>query len=412
MRPSYTHPVYGARNKTPRGQFLLLFILLMGPRAFAQERSVDGLLMEARKTFAPDRRTSVFDVTPMIRGKDLILKGEVQSVDMKRALIEYVSGKTDYKIIDSVIALPHPMLGEKTYGMVSVSVANMRAKPSHAAELVTQVLLGTPLRLLKKEDGWYYVQTPEDYLGWTDDPMAIWDKQEYEKWKSAPRLIVTTEYGFVRQSRERTSPVVSDIVVGCILKLRSETAAHYEVEYPDGRVGFLDKESAQPLTKWLSGVRETPEVVLSTAHRFMGVPYLWGGTSAKGFDCSGYTKTVYFLNGVLLPRDADQQARVGEAVDTSDELENLKPGDLMFFGTRAEGDRPERITHVGIYLGGKKFIHCSGDVHINSFNPQDPDFSPRRRSGFLKSTRILGAGKSTGVRRLSQDPYYSSHEPQ
>jgi cell wall-associated NlpC family hydrolase len=144
----------------------------------------------------------------------------------------------------------------------------------------------------------------------------------------------------------------------------------------------------------------------------MGIPYFWGGTSCKALDCSGFTKTVYFLNGVLLPRDASQQALVGRPVDAGKDFSGIEVGDLLFFGTRGTAERKERVTHVGIALGGGKFIHEGGDVRINSLNENDPEYSAPRRETFLGVRRIIGAGDDFGVRRLPSIPYYQGHEHQ
>jgi cell wall-associated NlpC family hydrolase len=90
-------------------------------------------------------------------------------------------------------------------------------------------------------------------------------------------------------------------------------------------------------------------------------------------------------------------------------MTNVMAGDLLFFGSRAREGRKERVTHVGISLGGKRFIHCAGDVHINSLDSSDPDFSGPRLDGFLHVRRIIGAGEDTGVRHISHIPYYRAH---
>jgi cell wall-associated NlpC family hydrolase len=370
----------------------------------------DEILKEAKEKFAPDRRTAVFDVKAEPHGQTVVLKGEVHSLQMKSDLLALLRERTPATFEDSIVALPDPRLGDRTSGIVSLSVANIRVKPDHGAEMGTQAILGTPLQILKKRRGWDYVQTPEGYLGWTDDHVVVTTADEAAAWSAKPKLLVTTIIGFTRERPDRSSQVVSDVVAGSILGLKGESAGFYEVEYPDGRTAFLPRDMAKPYAEWLKDAHDTPESVVSTAKRFMGLPYLWGGTSAKGMDCSGFTKTVYFLNGVLLPRDASQQVRVGELVDTTGGID-LKPGDLLFFGSRETPERRERVTHVAISLGGKRFIHSSTDVHINSLAPSDTDYSKHRDQGFLRAKRIIGAGVPAGVNRLRDLPYYGlSHE--
>lgn len=384
----------------------LVLLVISGCTKENKNAMIESHLKEAKERLAPDRRTVVFDVQSELKGNNLSLKGEVHSAELRERLLNFLKEKGRYSIIDSLDVLPQASLGDKINAVVSISVANLRTKPSHAAEMATQVLLGTPLKVLKKDRGWYYVQTPEEYLGWTDDVIALMNKEDFDRWSQQPKIIVTTVYGFTYQSKLKDSPIVSDVVVGSLLGFKKDFGTHYEVVYPDGRTAFLHKQSGQPLDSWIARAKDTPESILATAKQFFGIPYLWGGTSAKGFDCSGFTKTVFYLNGVLLPRDANQQALVGEPVDTSRGLENLRPGDVLFFGSKAKGDKPERVTHCAISLGGKRFIHESGDVRMNSLNPADPDYSEFRDETFLRAKRMIGAGESVGVRRISQIPYY------
>jgi cell wall-associated NlpC family hydrolase len=233
--------------------------------------------------------------------------------------------------------------------------------------------------------------------------------EEYAVWQGKRKVIITTEHTFSRTGHGARALPVSDLVAGCILALKGATASHFAVEYPDGRTAYVRRTDAELFDGWLARAKDTPETIVATAQRFIGVPYLWGGTSAKGLDCSGYSKTVYFLNGVLLPRDAGQQVHVGDSIDTSGEM-NLQPGDLLFFGSRATAERPERVTHVGISLGGRRFIHESTHVHINSLDSADADYSESLHRAFLRAKRIIGAGEEAGVRRLAQIPYYAGYE--
>ena len=155
---------------------ILGMFLLFALPGLAQDGGADMLsdiLKEAKQKFAPDRRTTVFDIQPDPHGKIVVLRGEIHSIALKKELFAFLAEHKDFTFEDSIQTLPQPVLGERTTGVVSVSVANIRTKPDHAAEMATQAILGTPLRILKKEHGWYYVQTPDDYLGWTDDRVEM-----------------------------------------------------------------------------------------------------------------------------------------------------------------------------------------------------------------------------------------------
>jgi cell wall-associated NlpC family hydrolase len=120
-------------------------------------------------------------------------------------------------------------------------------------------------------------------------------------------------------------------------------------------------------------------------------------------------KTVFFLNGVLLPRDASQQAEVGVDVPLSPALDQVRPGDLLFFGERGSAGRRDRVTHVAISLGGGRFINESPDVRVGSVDSTDAGFSDRRAAMLLRARRVIGAGEETGVYKLRSLPYYGSH---
>lgn len=387
-----------------------VFLTLLGSMPVIADSPVSAILDAARKILAPDRRTVVFDVHAELVGSTLTLKGEIHSDAHKKRLLDFLKSKGSFTIVDSLVALPHSSVAQKPYGVVSVSVANIRTKPGHSQEMATQVLLGTPLRILKRHEGWYLVQTPEEYLGWTDDMVERFDAAGYSAWAQAEKIIITKTYTHSFVEPHAGSQVVSDLVAGNILRTKGRQRDFIAVSYPDGRDAFVLVNDAQPVREWLASAKDTPETILATARRFMGVPYLWGGTSAKGMDCSGFTKTVFFLNGVLLPRDANQQAAIGEPVSIDDDYKHLQMGDLVFFGRKASAERPERITHVGIYIKNKQFIHESGDVRINSFNPADANYSEYRTTTLVRATRIIGVGADKGVHRFAHIPYLVGHE--
>ena len=171
------------------------------------------------------------------------------------------------------------------------------------------------------------------------------------------------------------------------------------MEYPDGRRGWLDKTNAEVFDIWKNDTIASGDLLEIYANQMIGVPYLWGGTSVKGLDCSGFTKTLYFMNGMVIPRDANQQMDVGAAVETGEGFENLEKGDLVFFGKAATDSTKQRITHVGLWLGDKKFIHASQRVRISSFDPESGYFDEFNLNRFRGARRYLQ--KSTdGIRVL------------
>ena len=122
----------------------------------------------------------------------------------------------------------------------------------------------------------------------------------------------------------------------------------------------------------------------------MGIPYLWGGTSVKGMDCSGFTKTVYRLNGLELSRDASQQVQQGTLIETQQgDFSQLRPGDLLFFGQPANAGQAERVVHVGMWIGNNEFIHASGKIRVSSFSSTAPNFDEYELKRFLRAKRMI-----------------------
>ena len=135
--------------------------------------------------------------------------------------------------------------------------------------------------------------------------------------------------------------------------------------------------------------------------------YLWAGTSSKGIDCSGFMRTILFIHDIIIPRDASQQAYVGEHIDIAPDFSNLQPGDLIFFGRKATADRKERVVHVGMYIGNKRFIHSQGDVHVSSFDSADELFDEYNLGRLLFATRVLPyINKEASLNTTETNPYY------
>lgn len=299
------------------------------------------------------------------------------------------------------------------YGIVNVSVANLRMKPDFTSEMTTQALLGMPVRVLQ-QDGWYRVQLPDDYQGWVHRVgVCCVTRSQLEAWNKAEKIVVTAHYGFVYSKPSRTAQPVSDVVAGNRLKWEGSKGSFYRVSYPDGRRGYIEKNIAEPEHHWRKSLKLDAASILATAHTLMGVPYLWAGTSSKAVDCSGLVRTVYFMHDVILPRDASQQAYVGQHIDFAPDFSNLEPGDLIFFGKKpeSEGQKP-RISHVGIYIGSGRFIHSQGDVHISSLIPTDDCFDAFNLGRLLFATRIIPyINKDEKIMTTDLNPYYAASLP-
>ena len=380
----------------------LLLCLLLGwtGLAFAQTNTaMQHIIDEVRQQYAPDRRVAVFQIEADDKG---VLTGKTNLPEARQELLARLQ-KAKLTAEDKIELLPAEVLGEEIYGVVRVSVANIRSQPRNAAELATQALLGMPLKVLDKDQSWYLVQTPDQYIAWIDwGGLQRMNKAAFDAWAQSPKVIYLRPYGFSYEAADADGQTVSDLVAGDMLKLKAEAGEYFQVEYPDGRTAYVLRSEAKRYDEWVASLAISEDKLVSTAKRMMGIPYLWGGTSYKGMDCSGFTKTVYYLNGWVLPRDASQQVHAGELVDTAAGFGSLRPGDLLFFGTRAAEGTPEKVTHVGMWIGNNEFIHASGQIRISSLDRNAPNFDEFELNRFLRAKRLLGNQK--GVADLKVGP--------
>ena len=387
---------------------LLLAVCLFsacGVSNIGKQKEVESLLASARNSVVPDRRVGVFDVEPVIKGKQVLLKGVTTSMQGKSEASSLLRN-AGWKVTDSIRLIPDASAEVPLYGVVNHSVVPMNTNPRFSAEMTTQALLGMPVRILE-DNSWLRVQTPDDYIAWTvSGYIQQMNKDEFNNWITAPKIIFLSHYGYAYSNQDVLSEPVSDLVSGCMLRLEGDFGEFYKVSYPDGRSAFVLKKESKPVEEWLGDIHLSAESLIRTAHSLNGVPYLWGGTSSKGVDCSGFIKTITFLHGLILQRDASQQAYTGNPVDVSNGYGNLKPGDLLFFGDKASGNDQERVIHVGLYMGNLTFIHSINNVHTGSFDPNSPLYDEYNTSRFIRATRILGAVGSKGISTIQANPFY------
>jgi gamma-D-glutamyl-L-lysine dipeptidyl-peptidase len=350
-------------------------------------------IQSIKERYAPDSRLAIFNVGVERRGRELVLTGEVDRAEAKIETVQAVQ-RTGAKVADRITVLPEERLGEQVWGIGCLSVASARLQPEHKAEMGTQVLMGEVVRVWKRSTNavfvWYLAQTTDGYLSWLHKGTFVrCTREQAEAWNRAPLLIVTAMEDCIRQQPQPGAQPVSDVVLCDLVRKTGEEGDWHKVELPDQRAGFLPKKVAEDYAAWKQARRPTAENIERTARQFIGRPYFWGGNSPKGLDCSGFTGLVFYLNGIDLQRDSSQQSKQGVPVPLDPDFSQLKKGDLLFFGHPARRGRPERVVHVGLYLGDKLFIHSSEQVHISSLDPQSPLRDENRIRTLLHARRIL-----------------------
>lgn len=239
--------------------------------------------------------------------------------------------------------------------IVRRDIADLRAKPSADSELVDQAHYGGKVSVLGETDDWRYVQGPNQYLGWIHlDDLAVFAAY-------AEQYLVAVLLADVRDAPRANAEVLARLPAGtrvppiaAISEQPDGVRRTHPYTHPDGwreihlgpgwKTGYVALAELVD-ARLLPHHYPTATDYLKTAESFIGVPYLWGGTTALGLDCSGFVQQVYRLNGVALPRDADQQAVLGRKV------EEARAGDLMFFGI-------ESVTHVALATSATEFIHA------------------------------------------------------
>lgn len=357
--------------------------------------AVTTAIAQVKEKHCPDTRLCMFDVQVQMRGANLKLLGELSDAAARNDLLRAVkAAMPDFKVEDEIRFLPDESLpGSERFGLVRVGVANLRGKPAHSAELVHQLLMGSSVAVLKKEGGWCYVQTEDRYLAWIPNgSLQPGDHSMIEQWRATDLVACKNMNGIVRAQAAADAPALSTVVLGSVMQREASHAnasaksKWLAVTLPDGRRGFIENESVMSATELLPQAPVSSAALVTQAQRMLGIPYLWGGTSVHGFDCSGFTQTVFRLSGINILRDASQQARQGEPVIAGADYSGLQPGDLLFFG-----EKENRITHVAISLGGARFIHASDLVQINSLNENDPDYVEYRRRTFQFAKRFFRA---------------------
>lgn len=298
---------------------------------------MNNLLEAYTKTIDP--RTSVFDVQILSEtDKSLTLGGRLlhrsQLDDLSRLFPDRKLDTASIRILNDE---PHRILHTAT------NLTGLYERPTFGMPLSSELYYGTELEMLDEQGRWVFVRQADGYLGWAYRP--------YLQEGAAPIAthLVLAPAMEVREKPEEGSGVVTRLVSGTGVGVVEKRGAWALVQA--NREGWVPASSLRALAEIPESLQAKRALMVEDAKRMIGVPYLWGGTSGNGIDCSGFVRLLHRWVGVSIPRDADMQHAAARPVEPPYEI-----GDLFFFG---EGDSERRITHVGMSLGGWTMIHSS-----------------------------------------------------
>ena len=360
--------------------FFALFILNNCASSTFNKLEFDDRIKQISKKYILDKSLEVNEVEVDIKNQGPTFKGMTTNIDFYNKIKSY---SDSLSFGNDVILLPDPSLGDSTRGIINVSVAPIRDRSSHTAQMVDQAIMGNWVKILVENEDWYLCQTHYNYVGWiTKSAIHQCTINFISDWNENAKHRIKTLNSIIYSEPNISSIRISDGVLNNRLYITKDLVDWNEIILPDGRVGFIQKKNIELVIKD-KDLTDQSSIVISNALSMKGVPYLWGGNSSKGNDCSGFTQTVFMASGIQLPRDARQQAQVGKLLID----DPIKKGDLLFFGS---GDR---VTHVGISMGGDKFIHqgsrLEGKVDIHSLNPKSPIYNSYRKETFLYAKRVI-----------------------
>jgi uncharacterized protein YgiM (DUF1202 family) len=387
--------------------FFLVVFTACTSRAERTLTAMELLLDSLEAQFAPDGRVELWSLSTNIEDRMLILEGEMASKAAYDAVTLAVNEEFP-EVTTRVRLLPEHDQDRLVNALVNNSVAHLRRNPSSKSELVSQVLLGTPVRILKEEEGMFFIQVPDGYMGWVNmNEVHFMEAEELSAYRDMEKLVYASQYGFAYSGPDENSLPVADLVLACTLPVIAQKGAFYQVLYPDGRLAWVKEKEVLPAADVFNKVATREEVILA-AMDFHGLPYLWGGASAKNLDCSGFVSNVFFMNGIQMPRDADQQSFCGRVITTRYDASELEIGDLLFFGRKATPEEAERVSHVAIYKGESEFIHAAGfrdRVSINSMDSTQANFIDTYPEIFVRACRIIGE-EPKGFLPIVRNNYY------
>ncbi|MBI6545649.1 MAG: C40 family peptidase [Cyanobacteria bacterium NC_groundwater_1444_Ag_S-0.65um_54_12] len=336
---------------------------------------IQAVLATEKLRHAPDQRLVAWEVTPTWEAGKIALQGFTSVAGWQDIFHRCQSGCA-VTVVDQV----RSWHAEPNWAIVSPALTHLRKGPSHAAELVSQLTMGSILDVLDTGAEWWFVRAHDGTLAWVrSSHLRLASSGEAEHWCNRDQLLVLPPLVTLPCGNAGTITLSAGSRLWYLAtdkeNLVSCTPDQAEVRLPASSCRLVAGSQHQT-TAW-SSARELIDLAL----RFLGIPYLWGGASGWGIDCSGLTQLVFALIGIRLPRDSDQQLALAREHCYLSALSELLPADLVFFPG-----------HVGIYLGNGAFLHASaanGYVTINTLTTGTPGYSPGLAERLIGGGRLL-----------------------
>jgi gamma-D-glutamyl-L-lysine dipeptidyl-peptidase len=343
------------------------------------DSTISGAIDAVRRQYVPDFRSGVFDVQAEERGAHVVLRGQSTHPQAVSALVARLR-EAGLAPLDEIMRLPDAALGTNRHALVRSAIAPIYAEPRLPAPQISQLVLGMRVELLSHAGQWFRLRGEDGYIGWV-----------YEGYLQAGE----DDWAFAWERGENGESVVSlgaELVDAdgrnlARLPWGARLSRHSgSFHLPDARNGVVANGDVVDVDRLGDWFPHRGESVARTARRWYGAPYLWGGVTMNGVDCSGFTQAVMWMHGIALPRDSDLQERAGSDITAGSDLSELRPGDLLFFA-----EEGARVSHVAISLGGPLIIHSAlgnGGVHINDLTGDAP-LEQRLAEMFVSARRLL-----------------------
>jgi gamma-D-glutamyl-L-lysine dipeptidyl-peptidase len=339
---------------------------------------------EFKEKLSLDTRFTVFEVKEIWRKESILIGVVCSEKQLGKAIRKFFKLYFDNSPVMKLKLkfLPDEALLHK-FGIGNAGVSPMYSQPSNKVEQVSQVVFGEAFDVLEvsSDEEWYRIRLHKDgYLGWVNkNPIVLLDNKQLTKYYRTEKVEIVKKFADVFALPDKESPVLRGIFLGAELSAHEQKKEWIKVTLPDGSTGWLNEKNCRKAEKDF----DNPKDLLKFAKMLLGVPYIWGGRSPFGIDCSSYTQLIYKMCGYQLPRDCSLQIKSG--IDAGTDFKKLVMGDLLFF-KNAEG----RAVHVAMYTGkDMDFIHASGFVKINSLNKKSKLFDDRLSKMFFGARRII-----------------------